>query len=83
MSATTPRLNDQYPSEPDQDRTIRISESAAVATSDEEGRVVKEDLFLDLAHTDVSMQDPIDAFGRVERRRVSEFSESAGDRCYN
>lgn len=91
MSATTPRLNDHYPSEPDQDRTIRVSESTAVATGGEEGNGIKEgekvrlsqeDLFLDLAHTDVSMQDLTDASGRVERRRVSERPERAGDPCY-
>lgn len=84
MSTTPPRLNDHF-SEPDQDRTIRISESTAVATGGEEGkgnkegkkvRPSQEDLFLDLAHTDVSIQDLTAASDRVERRRVSERPEA-------
>lgn len=90
MSATTPRLNDHYPSEPDQDRTIRVSESTAVATGEEgkgiqeggEVRLSQEDLFLDLAHTDISIQDLTDASGRIERRRVSKRPERTGDPCY-
>ena len=91
MSATTPWLNGQYSSESDPDRTIRISDSTAVASRGEEGKAMREgaktrqlqdDLFLDLAHTDVSMQDMTDPPGRVERRHVSESPESARDRYY-
>ena len=86
MSATTPWLNGQHSSEPDPDRTIRISDSTTVAGRGEEGkatregakaRQLQEDLFLDLAHTDVSMQDVTDPAVRVDRRRVSESPESA------
>ena len=78
MSATTLRLSDQDPSEPNQDRTIRISDGTAVAAGGEKGRGIKErgkarlsqeDLFLDLAHADVSMQDTGSSLGRIEHQR--------------
>ena len=88
MSTETSRTtNDQYHSEGDQDRTIRISESIAAA-ADEERQVLREgnrerfsqeDLFLDLAHTDISMQELTGTCSQGEGRRVSKPFVSAGD----
>ena len=88
MSTKTSRTtNDQYPSEGDQDRTIHISESAAAAAGEERivvrqgnrERLSQEDLFLDLAHTDISMQELTGTSSQGERRHVSESFLSPGD----